>query len=169
MSEVDPCTLPKRVGRCKGYFPRFHFSPEDNECKLFIFGGCRPNANNFYSKDSCEATCLNSIPVENLRTNVPAEHVMPNQRILGSEGGDASKVNFGDENSVKPRLQSNVPESASIEEQDTICKMPPRTGRCKAFVRRFYYDTDKKFCKSFTVNKLTLSEKLITQVSSENF
>jgi hypothetical protein len=121
--------MPIRRGNCRGYFPRWFFSPEENSCQLFIFGGCRGNRNNFYSKDSCEATCTNSILVENLRTSVPAS----------SSGGDSSMVKFGEE---------AEPEDASKSDAD-LCSLPAQRGPCKEVNRRFYHDSETKNCRAF--------------------
>lgn len=147
MTEVDPCTQRKYVGRCKGAFPRFYYSPEDHECKLFLFGGCRPNANNFYSKDACEAQCLNKIQVENLKTNVPVASLVAERRL---DGGDASRVNFEDDSRRIGLHNVRRPVSQSSSEEGNPCTLPPRTGKCKAYVRRYYFDKDANTCKSFT-------------------
>ena len=54
----DPCTEEPRTGRCRAYFRRWFFDPKSNQCKMFIYGGCNRNENNFYTKAACEATCL---------------------------------------------------------------------------------------------------------------
>ena len=56
----DPqaCLLPKIIGPCKGYFPRFYFKKSAGKCKKFIYGGCGGNANNFETKRACKKRCL---------------------------------------------------------------------------------------------------------------
>jgi hypothetical protein len=60
------CDLPHEAGVCKGYFPRWHYSREDNACKQFIFGGCAGNENRFENREECENRCLakTSKPIE---------------------------------------------------------------------------------------------------------
>lgn len=50
--------MPKRIGECKAAYQRYFYDTETNECKLFIYGGCRGNENNFQYKDICEDKCL---------------------------------------------------------------------------------------------------------------
>ena len=53
--------MPKRTGECKGVYQRYFYDPNSNECKLFIYGGCRGNKNNFNYKNECEEKCLQGI------------------------------------------------------------------------------------------------------------
>lgn len=54
---VDVCSLPKRVGMCRASMKRWWFNEKTHKCERFIFGGCDGNANNFESREQCEATC----------------------------------------------------------------------------------------------------------------
>ncbi|XP_064468095.1 trypsin inhibitor-like [Ornithodoros turicata] len=51
------CLLPPKPGPCKAYMPRFHYSRAAGTCKEFIYGGCRGNANNFFTLRECLAAC----------------------------------------------------------------------------------------------------------------
>ena len=53
----DKCRMPKVPGPCPGYFPRYYYDAETESCKLFVYGGCRGNDNNFKSKDACMEEC----------------------------------------------------------------------------------------------------------------
>ncbi|XP_064464808.1 papilin-like isoform X16 [Ornithodoros turicata] len=57
-SEKPPlCNLPKAIGPCKGYFPRYYFDSAEGICKQFIYGGCQGNENNFETIEQCKQTC----------------------------------------------------------------------------------------------------------------
>ncbi|CAN7976519.1 unnamed protein product, partial [Ixodes persulcatus] len=51
------CESPADPGPCKGYFLRWFFNVETSECEQFVYGGCKGNLNNYYSKEQCESTC----------------------------------------------------------------------------------------------------------------
>ena len=50
--------MPKVVGECREDFQKYYYDSLTNECKLFIYGGCRGNRNNFRFKYECEQKCL---------------------------------------------------------------------------------------------------------------
>ncbi|XP_040210222.1 carboxypeptidase inhibitor SmCI-like [Rana temporaria] len=51
------CNLPSAKGHCMAYMKRFFYDRNTGECKMFIYGGCQGNSNNFPTKSSCEDTC----------------------------------------------------------------------------------------------------------------
>ncbi|KAL9981167.1 hypothetical protein ACROYT_G009837 [Oculina patagonica] len=51
------CCLPKVVGPCKAYFPRFFYNKATNQCEQFVYGGCQGNTNNFESLPECLDKC----------------------------------------------------------------------------------------------------------------
>ena len=62
---------------CRGYFSGYYYDYEEEQCKKFIYGGCRGNANN-KNKAKCVKACyklyfwwgiyLDNIPVNTLIT-----------------------------------------------------------------------------------------------------
>ncbi|XP_057221479.1 kunitz-type protease inhibitor 1 isoform X3 [Malurus melanocephalus] len=55
----EHCLTPKKVGWCRGSFPRWFYNPSLQQCEEFIFGGCKPNKNNYLREDECELACRN--------------------------------------------------------------------------------------------------------------
>ncbi|CAL1298899.1 unnamed protein product [Larinioides sclopetarius] len=53
------CVEDKKLGPCRGAFPRFFFNKQTGQCERFSYGGCDGNSNNFMSKEDCEAVCIN--------------------------------------------------------------------------------------------------------------
>ncbi|VDD84532.1 unnamed protein product [Mesocestoides corti] len=55
---LDPvCKLPQEVGPCRAGFRRWTYDLSKGQCVQFTYGGCRGNANNFETKEACEAKC----------------------------------------------------------------------------------------------------------------
>ncbi|PRW60441.1 Serine protease inhibitor 2 [Chlorella sorokiniana] len=53
----EECKLPAAPGPCHGYFPSFYFDTETKECRGFVYGGCKGNANRFETLTECEDAC----------------------------------------------------------------------------------------------------------------
>lgn len=53
----DHCKAPKKIGPCRGSFPRWHFNAASQKCENFLFGGCRENLNNYLTEKECNTTC----------------------------------------------------------------------------------------------------------------
>lgn len=56
---IEHCLTPKKVGWCRGSFPRWFYNPSLEQCEEFIFGGCKPNKNNYLREEECELACKN--------------------------------------------------------------------------------------------------------------
>lgn len=54
---VDVCNLPPDPGPCDGDCPRWFYDPQIGQCRLFQWGCCLGNPNNFETLDACEAQC----------------------------------------------------------------------------------------------------------------
>ena len=57
---------PKKIGPCRGSFPRWHYNAASKKCEGFVFGGCRENLNNYLSKEECTNACSGSGIFSNL-------------------------------------------------------------------------------------------------------
>ncbi|NXY88702.1 SPIT1 inhibitor, partial [Alcedo cyanopectus] len=53
------CLTPKKVGWCRGSFPRWFYNPSLQQCEEFTFGGCKPNKNNYLREEECKLACKN--------------------------------------------------------------------------------------------------------------
>lgn len=51
------CKLPQDAGPCRAMVKRWSYDTSKSGCIEFYYGGCRGNANNFESKEACEAKC----------------------------------------------------------------------------------------------------------------
>ncbi|KAG6445187.1 hypothetical protein O3G_MSEX003770 [Manduca sexta] len=51
------CLLPFKIGECRAHFYRYGYDPEIKACRVFVYGGCRGNANNFKTLEECQKAC----------------------------------------------------------------------------------------------------------------
>uniref|UniRef100_A0A8C6VD35 Uncharacterized protein n=1 Tax=Naja naja TaxID=35670 RepID=A0A8C6VD35_NAJNA len=56
------CQLPAEPGPCQALQPRYFYSPKHGRCRVFFYGGCQGNANNFRSRSECHRVCGRSQP-----------------------------------------------------------------------------------------------------------
>ena len=52
------CLQPKKLGLCRARLPRWFFDAGSRSCRLFYYGGCGGNANNFLTRLACERLCV---------------------------------------------------------------------------------------------------------------
>lgn len=45
------------AGSCKAFQTRYYFDRAADQCKEFIYGGCRGNENNFETLENCQNAC----------------------------------------------------------------------------------------------------------------
>lgn len=53
----DYCCFEKEVGTCRAAFPRFYYDVTNQTCKMFVYGGCGGNDNNFNTEQECYNAC----------------------------------------------------------------------------------------------------------------
>jgi len=67
---VNICTLPKDLGPCKAFYPRWYYNSETEICEEFVYGGCLGNQNNFESPMDCQEKCIKDDPISGPCTDV---------------------------------------------------------------------------------------------------
>lgn len=157
---VDDCYLSKDQGPCFARVIRYAFNTESGKCEQFIFGGCRGNANNFKSSEECKTRCskgqgasfhvaclsppnLGLCHASLLRYfyNVTARQCQPFV-YGGCVEGDANRFK-SHRDCEKSCMIGN------INRQAAICGLPPVTGKCRAIMLRWYYNTQTCSCQMF--------------------
>lgn len=160
------CMAPKKIGPCRGSFPRWHYNGASEECEEFMFGGCRENLNNYLSKDECTTACYGRetrgtgrglpIPTPGEKCNGPCtteQFTCGNGCCLDpglecdstpqcSDGSDEQKC---EDLNNKFRILLQIP----VDEQKVRCTELPDTGSCRHSFTKWYYNPVKEDCFRF--------------------
>uniref|UniRef100_A0A0K2TVC7 Papilinlike [Pelodiscus sinensis] n=2 Tax=Lepeophtheirus salmonis TaxID=72036 RepID=A0A0K2TVC7_LEPSM len=175
--EIVICTLPKNSGGCSNKIFRYYYNAIEQRCKLFVYGGCKGNGNNFLTERQCLLRCgeEGSLSQTEITTEVDTcsqkrdEGICPGNvprfyfdkkagRCLlfsyGGCGGNSNNFENQDECIARcggPKGTIIVPSSltnGSLKPRKLICSLQLSRGNCQATLRRFYFD-EKQGCKLF--------------------
>ncbi|KAL1486611.1 hypothetical protein MTO96_046880 [Rhipicephalus appendiculatus] len=125
---LDPvCELPKKVGPCYAYVPRYYYNTTTDTCEKFVYGGCQGNANNFETLKECETRCGGNYTVEDQSWK---KHIM------------------------KPLALEDVIRANPILSMDAVevypgCDEPKDHGPCNGYIPRYYFNNASKTCEQF--------------------
>lgn len=159
------CLAPAKVGPCRASFPRWHYDATTGECQVFVFGGCKPNDNNFLSKNECMLACSGVAASSERSVTVPAPEACEsscNTNQLTCDNGccldktlecDGVKQcsDGSDEDHCNTLNQTlNRLLSIDVSQRKAWCTEPPLTGPCRASHTRWYYDPLNRKCQRFT-------------------
>jgi hypothetical protein len=84
----ERCKLPSSQGPCRAAMPRWYFNKDTKNCEQFVFGGCMPNENNFFTESECENACEAYIPhqeQESMTNQIKAKSAPINSKSEGCE------------------------------------------------------------------------------------
>uniref|UniRef100_A0A8C2L3W6 Kunitz-type protease inhibitor 1-like n=1 Tax=Cyprinus carpio TaxID=7962 RepID=A0A8C2L3W6_CYPCA len=159
------CLAPKKVGPCRGSFPRWHFNAASRKCEQFNFGGCKENNNNYLSEQECLNACQNT--TGNAHLIVLRQWCTVNCSLSCGEdefkcsNGCCVKKEFecdeqqqcdnGSDEENCEQLNNSLTRLLRIEvNKKAHCTDPPVVGPCRASFPRWYYDPLNKKCHRFT-------------------
>ncbi|KAL1421525.1 hypothetical protein MTO96_023053 [Rhipicephalus appendiculatus] len=136
MLELSPvCNETKYPGPCFGYFPRYYYNNVTKTCEKFIYGGCKANGNNFVTLEECKNTCWVSLDQHALEEvegfevpfhPCPFHFVLMVRHVTNAAGH------------LHPQLRHLK-----------VCTYPADSGPCKAYMPRFFYNTETRKCEQF--------------------
>lgn len=151
------CLLPKYTGPCRAAFPHYYYDADSRTCKLFTYGGCDGNANNFEMMEDCEKAC-SGVTADAKATpdsTTPAARAAP--RRLAPLPEDSTMSSDPEEPlpemTTPPYAVSSEPE-APLPEMDASdfaerCEAAPEVGPCRAALRHWYYNSKTRTCQTF--------------------
>ncbi|XP_053470291.1 kunitz-type protease inhibitor 1b [Ictalurus furcatus] len=157
------CLTPRKVGPCRGSFPRWHFNAASGECELFTFGGCKPNGNNYLSQHECLSACNGTTGIpggRKIKTEVCNSSCEEGQFVCASgccihssvECDGQPNCSDGSDEENCQRMNRTLAQLLNIDvnEERARCVDPPVTGPCRASMPRWFYDPLKQSCFGFT-------------------
>uniref|UniRef100_A0A3Q3W2D6 Uncharacterized protein n=1 Tax=Mola mola TaxID=94237 RepID=A0A3Q3W2D6_MOLML len=167
IATADHCMAPKKIGPCRGSFPRWHYNAASKKCEEFIFGGCRENLNNYLNKDECTNACSGSEKSSRGRgLEIP-------QAQVEKCGAPCTTEQFSCENGccLDPGLECDLTPQCSdrsdeqnckelnkkfdillqipVNEQKVRCTETPDTGTCRDSFTKWYYNPVSQQCTRF--------------------
>lgn len=57
------------AGPCTDNFHRYYYDPRNRKCKIFNYGGCQGNENNFVSIEDCQRQCMGGVEISHTATS----------------------------------------------------------------------------------------------------
>uniref|UniRef100_F5GTK6 Guianensin n=1 Tax=Simulium guianense TaxID=445764 RepID=VKGUA_SIMGU len=70
-ADEDVCSLPMNDGLCRALHKRYYYDSATKTCKMFYYGGCAGNANNFETKRACAEKCYKNKALIKTRKRKP--------------------------------------------------------------------------------------------------
>ncbi|XP_041952469.1 kunitz-type protease inhibitor 1-like [Alosa sapidissima] len=158
------CLAPKKVGPCRGSFPRWNYNAVTDQCEEFMFGGCKGNRNNYLSEKECTDACKGASAVASGRTITPATEVcgkMCQAEQFRCDNGccldktlecdEVAQCSDGSDEADCRELNNTLTRLLDVDlnKWKARCTEPPVTGPCRASMTRWYYDPLSRKCHRF--------------------
>ncbi|XP_077192353.1 papilin-like [Paroedura picta] len=143
----DICRLPVNRGRCQQRKTRYFYNHANQTCERFVYSGCRGNRNRFPTLEECQRTCLHpeicQLPMDSgtCRAHVPFYYYEPRNQscvrfLYGGCQGNRNRF---------PTLE----QCEHVCRHPDVCVLPPDTGPCSNYSRRFHYSPATQKCLPF--------------------
>eukprot|EP00094_Tigriopus_californicus_P005670 TCALIF_05465-PA protein Name:"Similar to Ppn Papilin (Drosophila melanogaster)" AED:0.16 eAED:0.17 QI:0/0/0/0.82/0.81/0.82/34/0/2463 len=156
---ADVCQLPEEAGPCRDYLERYFFDAVDGTCKLFYFGGCEGNKNNFKTMDECQSRCSVdfSIPIEEefksefcfLAKEAGIGDQAQKRWFYDSSQGICEQFDYKGKKGNGNRFLTRQACEMSCQPSQDVCELPKIVGPCGGREEQFWYDKEKDDCFTF--------------------
>ncbi|ESP02283.1 hypothetical protein LOTGIDRAFT_199824 [Lottia gigantea] len=88
------CKERMEIGPCDGAFNRYYYDILSSQCKLFSYGGCGGNKNNFHTYGECVKQCESQDVCQQLKVVGPCEALIP-RYYFDTKTNTCQKFNYG--------------------------------------------------------------------------
>ncbi|KAK2855788.1 hypothetical protein Q5P01_004523 [Channa striata] len=159
------CLTQMKVGPCRAAFPRWFYDTKTGTCQQFVFGGCKPNKNNYLSKEECMAACRGVTATSERSGPLPSNVVcdltcQPDQLMCDGtccldhslECDGVQHCSDGADEIYCNKLNHTFSRLLRIDvnKRKAQCTQVPHTGPCRASHTRWYYNPVREKCYRFT-------------------
>ncbi|XP_067895684.1 kunitz-type protease inhibitor 1-like [Heterodontus francisci] len=158
------CMADKKVGPCRGSFPRWRYAADKGACEAFTYGGCKGNKNNFVDEKECKQACSGSKVSGRSSGRSGLPHCSGDCTEQQFKCKDNCCIDGNLECDETPHCKDQSDEASckhfsdrfnklldiDIPKEKARCTYPPVTGQCRADFSRFYYNPFSKSCERFT-------------------
>ncbi|XP_074145413.1 kunitz-type protease inhibitor 1 isoform X1 [Sminthopsis crassicaudata] len=157
----EHCLAPKKVGRCRGSFPRWYYDPTEQLCKSFVYGGCLGNKNNYLREEECKMACKDvqgpSIQRQHpvcLGTCQPSQFRCQDGCCIDGfmECDDLPDCRDASDEAACDNYTKSFDDLQSFHfpSDKGHCVDLPDTGLCQESIPRWYYNPFSERCALFT-------------------
>ncbi|KAM9465973.1 kunitz-type protease inhibitor 1a [Clarias gariepinus] len=165
------CMVPKKIGPCRGSFPRWHYNVLTKQCQSFTFGGCSPNRNNYLSEKECIQAC-DQVTVNSTSSRRSGHADLPDEqcgvpcgpeKFMCSNGccidkelqcDNTPQCNDGSDEKRCDNLDTDFRRLLDLDKEEDKgsvmhCTLPPVTGPCRHSTTKWYYNPYDQKCSRF--------------------
>ncbi|XP_037692611.1 tissue factor pathway inhibitor 2 [Choloepus didactylus] len=154
-NNAEICLLPLDEGPCRARIPSYYYDRYTQSCRMFMYGGCEGNANNFETWEDCDEACwkIEKVPkICRLKVSEGQCEALKEEYFFNLSSMTCEKFISGH----CLRNQNRFPDEATCmgfcapKKRPSFCFSPKDGGLCSANVTRYYFNPRHKTCETFT-------------------
>ncbi|XP_008684471.1 tissue factor pathway inhibitor 2 isoform X1 [Ursus americanus] len=154
-NNAEICLLPPDVGPCRARIPSYYYDRYTQSCRIFFYGGCEGNANNFDTLEDCNEACsrIEKVPkICRLEVSEGQCGVRTGEYFFNLSSMTCEKFVSGGCHNNKNRFpdKDTCMGFCAPKRRPSYCYSPKDEGLCSANVTRYYFNPRHTACETFT-------------------